>query len=141
MKRLASVLAIGLLVMAAAPLGAANLPKDGTYELAIRNNSQAESIGYLIKLETKEKAVGGELIASAEAFGDVILKDVTLDGDTLRFTIKSEAGAQIFEGRVPAADASEILGSFGNDARVQAARFAISDKTSIGRNPQSVSKK
>jgi hypothetical protein len=96
----------------------------------------AESVGYLIKLEVKDGAVSGSLTANAEQFGDVTLTDVALEGDMLRFTLKTEnLGTLMFEGRVSAPDATEILGSLGNETRMQAARFGITERTTIGQRP------
>lgn len=130
MKRLA--LAFVLLIPAWVSAGP---PKDGTYELATRLTAASESIAYLIKLETKDGKLTGELVANAESLQDVDLRDVTLDGDILRFAIKTSTGTSTFEGRVPPDGAKEILGSFGAEARYMPTRLRISDRTTIGARP------
>jgi hypothetical protein len=134
MKRTANYLAFGLLILMAVPVSAGP-PKEGTYELATRT-AAAEVTSYLIKFEVKDGAVTGSLVANAEQLGDGTLKDVALDGDMLRFTLKTENGGTLtFEGRVPSEGATEILGSLGNDARLQPAKLAISERTTIGQRP------
>src|SRR5262245_27086760 len=136
MYRFPRLSCLGLILVLAMPALAAP-PKEGTYELATRPSATGEAIAYLIKLEVKDGAVTGSLAASAEMMGDVTLKDVALDGDTLRFTIKTTNGSSTFEGRVDKPDATEIFGSFGTDARLMPARLTITEKTTIGRQPLS----
>jgi hypothetical protein len=133
MKRFANGLAIGLLVFWASPASTAP-PKEGTYELATCS-ANGEASNYLIKLEVKDGKVTGSLVANAEMLGDGDLKDVALDGDMLRITIKTErGGTTMFEGRVPAEGATEILGSLGSE-RLQPAKLFISERTTIGQRP------
>src|SRR5690349_21800582 len=133
MTRFANGLAIGLLIFWASPASTAP-PKEGTYELTTCSASN-EVTSYLIKLEVKDGKVTGSLVANAEQLGDGELKDVSLDGDMLRITLKTEQlGTEKFEGRVPSEGATEILGSLGSE-RLQPAKLSISDRTTIGQRP------
>src|SRR5437016_3432975 len=103
MRRFTLLLTLGLgIVSGAAP---AAPPKSGTYELAIAVAPMADQVPCLIKIEEKDGRLTGEVTATAPGASDLSVKDVTLDGDLLRFTLTTPNGDWSFEGKVPQAGA------------------------------------
>ena len=79
----------------------------------------------------------GELVTAHPQIRGLSVKEVALDGDTLRVVLKSPDIT--FEGRVPKAGADTILGTFESGGRFNMARVAITDKTTLTPATTSVS--
>jgi hypothetical protein len=133
------------LLLAVAP-ALADLPKSGTYELAISVNPGLEHVNCLVKLDAKEGGVTATVISGLPpAIRAPQVKSATLEGDTLRFVLKKRFGKDayadmVFEGRV-GKPGEKILGSIvynaissgKQPAPPQKASMTPTDKTTIER--------
>lgn len=101
----------------------------GTFELATVAGS-SEAVNFLIKLESKDGKVVGELVAVKPGFKGLSFHSVTLDGSRLRFSIQGPV-EQTFEGQVDANNNKIIVGSFGTETAASPAYLRLTDLTEL----------
>src|SRR5689334_9241960 len=130
MKRLPFLAALGLALALCAHMPAATPPKAGAYEIATLTPTGG-TVYCLVKITPKDNGMEGELIAAHPQLRSLDLKDVTLDGDTLRVVLKGPVGDMTFEGRVPKDGADTVLGTFETSGRLFPARLAHTEKTEL----------
>jgi len=123
-------LVLGLLLApTAAP--AATQPKAGTYEVTSLTPAGG-TVFCLVKITPKGDGVEAEFVTSHPGIRGMSLKGATLDGDVLHVAFKGGPGGDTtFEGRVPAAGAEKILGSFESGGRMTAGQMTVTDKTEL----------
>lgn len=113
MCRIAGVVFVGLLAIAAGPAPAADATAlQGTWKFSFLNENRMIT-PWLLKFQSKDGKWTGEVIASAPGAPIGITVDgVKTDGDRVSFDLVNQGQKLSFEGKPPTGMAKKILGSF-----------------------------
>lgn len=108
-RRLIATLALVLVAVGFAP--AQDKAPAGSWKVAIPLQGPDETPLWLIKLEQKEGAWTGTVVASAEELGKGAITHLSVKGDALSFAIKANDNRIQFDGKVDPASADRMYGS------------------------------
>lgn len=128
-KVLLSLVMAMALPVTALPRAAAGEVADGNWQLTRIRGGQ-ELTACIVKLETKDGKLTGELLASHPGF-NYKLKNVSLDGKLLRITLKGPAGDETFEAQLSGTIAKSIAGSIGTETLSAAATLTATELTTL----------